>query len=82
MKPMNTPMATNIILEEDKSGKSVNATLYRGMIGSLLYLTACRPDIQFSMCLCTRFQVDPKESHLTTVKRIMRYLVGTIELDL
>ena len=50
IKPMNTPMATNIILEEDKSGKSVNATLYRGMIGSLLYLTACRPNIS-SLCV-------------------------------
>ena len=50
------------------------------MIGSLLYLTACRPDIQFSVCLCTRFQTDPK--HVTAVKRIMRYLVGTIELGL
>ena len=82
MKPMNTPMATNIILEEDKYGKSVNATLYRGIIGSLLYLTACKPDIQFSVCLCARFQVDPKESHLTIVKRIMRYLVETTELGL
>ena len=82
MKSMRTPMATNIVLDEDKTGKSVNATLYRGMIGSLLYLTACRPDIQFSVCLCARFQADPRESHVTVVKRIMRYLVGTIELGL
>ena len=75
-------MATNIVLDEDKTGKSVNATLYRGMIGSLLYLTACRPDIQFSVCLCERFQADLKESHVTEVKRIMRYLVRTIELNL
>ena len=75
-------MATNIVLDEDKTGKSVNATLYRGMIGSLLYLTACRSDIQFSVCLCARFQADPKESHVTAVKRIMRYLIGTIELGL
>ena len=68
IKSMNTPMATSIILEEDESGKSVNATLYRGMIGSLLYLIVCRPDIQFSVCLCARFQVDPKESHRTVVK--------------
>ena len=75
-------MATNIVLDEDKIGKSVNATLYQGMISSLLYLTACKLDIQFSMCLCARFQADPRESLVTTVKRIMRYLVGTIELSL
>ena len=45
MKSIGTPMTTNIVLDEDKTGKSVNATLYRGMIGSLLYLTACRLDI-------------------------------------
>ena len=75
-------MATNIMLDGDKSGKSVNATLYQGMIGSLLYLTTCRLDIQFSVCLCAKFQADPKESHVTAVKRIMRYLVGTTELGL
>jgi len=51
--------------------------LYRGMIGSLLYLTASRLDILFSVCLCARFQSDPRESHLTAVKRIFRYLKGT-----
>jgi len=52
------------------------------MIGSLLYLTASRPDILFSVCLCTRFQSDPRESHLTDVKRIFRYLKGTTNLGL
>jgi len=47
------------------------------MIGSLLYLTASRPDILFSVCLCARFLSDPRESHLTTVKRIFRYLKRT-----
>ena len=79
---MKTPMTINIVLDEDKTGKSINATLYRGMIGSLLYLTAYRLDIQFSVCLCARFEADPKESHLTAVKHIMRYLVGTTELGL
>ena len=82
MKSMRTPMATNIMLDEDKTGKSVNATLYRGMISSLLYLTICRPYIQFFVCLCARFQVDSDESHLIAIKRIMRYLVGTTELNL
>lgn len=48
-----------------------------GMIGSLLHLTASRPDIIFSVCLCARFQSNPKESHLSTIKRIFRYLCGT-----
>jgi len=52
------------------------------MIGSLLYLTTSRPDILFSVCLCARFQSDPRESHLTAVKRIFRYLNGTTNLGL
>ena len=52
------------------------------MIGSLLYLTASRPDIMFSVCLCARFQSSPKESHLIAVKRILRYLRGSPNLGL
>jgi len=52
------------------------------MIGSLLYLTTSRPDILFSVCLCGRFQSNPRESHLTTVKRIFKYLIGTTNLGL
>ena len=52
------------------------------MIGSLLYLTASRPDILFSVCLCARFQSDPRETHLTAVKRIFKYLKGTTNLGL
>jgi hypothetical protein len=74
---MKTPMAPPLTLDKDSNGKSVNVTLYRGMIGSLLYLTASRPDIMYSTCLCARYQADPKESHLTAVKRIFRYLKGT-----
>ncbi|XP_075085108.1 secreted RxLR effector protein 161-like [Nicotiana tabacum] len=62
--------------------KSVDEMMYRGMIGSLLYLTASRPDIMFSICKCARFQPAPKESHLIAVKRIIRYLIGTTELGL
>ena len=52
------------------------------MIGSLLYLTSSRPDVQFCVCLCVRFQASPKESHLTPVKWIFRYLVGTQDIRL
>ncbi|WVZ58348.1 hypothetical protein U9M48_008627 [Paspalum notatum var. saurae] len=71
-KPIETPMATNAKLEADESGIKVDQTLYRSMIGSLLYLCASRPDIMFSVCLCARFQADPREFHLSAVKRILR----------
>ncbi|KAJ9547543.1 hypothetical protein OSB04_020086 [Centaurea solstitialis] len=80
--PMNTPMAPPLSLDKDSKGKPIDVTLYRGMIGSLLYLTASRPDIMYSTCLCARYQAEPKESHLTAVKRIFRYLNGTPNLGL
>ncbi|KAJ9545145.1 hypothetical protein OSB04_024852 [Centaurea solstitialis] len=80
--PMKTPMAPPLSLDKDSKGKPVDVTLYRGMIGSLLYLTASRPDIMYSTCLCARYQAEPKESHLIAVKRIFRYLKGTPNLGL
>ena len=81
-KPIDTPISPNTRLDADLNGQDVDATMYRGMIGSLLYLTASRPDIMFSVCLCARFQANPKESHLTEVKRILRYLKGNDNLCL
>ncbi|XP_021732729.1 uncharacterized protein LOC110699548 [Chenopodium quinoa] len=81
-KTNHTPMGTATRLDEDPQGKSVDQTTYRGMIGSLLYLTASRPDIAFSIGLCARFQSNPKESHLTVVKRILIYLKGTDDMCL
>jgi hypothetical protein len=81
-KHATTPMSTSTKLDKDECGKTVDIKMYRGMIGSLLYLTASRPDIMFSVCLCARFQACPKESHLLAVKRIFRYLNGTRELGL
>ncbi|XP_070017224.1 secreted RxLR effector protein 161-like [Nicotiana sylvestris] len=81
-KEIDTPIATATKLDIDEPGSSVDQKLYRGMIGSLLYLTASRPDIVFSVGLCARFQANPKESHLTAVKRILRYLKGTTDLYL
>jgi hypothetical protein len=76
-KLIKTPMGTNGHLDLDTGGKSVDQKVYRLMIGSLLYLCASRPDIMLSVCMCARFQADPKEVHLRAVKRIMRYLVYT-----
>ncbi|GJS03465.1 hypothetical protein Tco_0319973, partial [Tanacetum coccineum] len=69
---VKTPMVSPNKLGRDLNGKAVNKTRYKGMIGSLMYLTASRPDIQFSTCLCARYQANPKESHLIVVKRIFR----------
>ncbi|KAJ9544346.1 hypothetical protein OSB04_024053 [Centaurea solstitialis] len=80
--PIKTPMPTGNLLGPDLTGKSVDQKIYRSMIGSLLYLTATRPDIMFATCICARFQANPKESHLAAVKRILRYLKGTPELGL
>ena len=79
---MATPIHLTCNLSNEECSSKVDPTKYRGMIGSLLYLTASRPDILFSVCLCARFQSDPRETHLTAVKRIFRYLKGTLNLGL
>ena len=66
-KEMSSPMSTSTKLDKDANSKSVDEKLYRGMIDSLLYLTASRPDIIFSVCLYARFQASPKEFHLHVV---------------
>nr|GFA23549.1 retrovirus-related Pol polyprotein from transposon TNT 1-94 [Tanacetum cinerariifolium] len=81
-KPMKTLMSSDTKLTKDEECESVDRTKYRGMIGSLLYLTASRPDITFSVCLCARFEEDPKTSHLEAVKRIFRYIKSTMHLGL
>ena len=67
-------MPTNGHLDLDEGGKSVYQTLYRSMIGSLIYLTTSRPNIMFSVCMCARFQANPKE--------ILRYLKHTPSIGL
>nr|GEW05590.1 hypothetical protein [Tanacetum cinerariifolium] len=81
-KPMKIPMFSNTKLMKDEESESVDSTKYRGMIGSVLYLTASRLDIMFSVCLCARFQEAPKTSHLEAVKCIFRYIKGTTHLGL
>lgn len=69
-------------LDLDEDGVEVNRTMYREIIGSLLYLTASSPDLVFSVGMCARFQAAPKESHLKAAKQILRYLKGTQDLVL
>ncbi|GJX85373.1 retrovirus-related pol polyprotein from transposon TNT 1-94 [Tanacetum coccineum] len=80
--PVDTPMVEKSKLDEDKKGKAVDPSHYRGMIGTLLYLTASRPDLQFAICMCARYQARPTEKHLNAVKRIFRYLKGTVNRGL
>ncbi|GJT59132.1 putative ribonuclease H-like domain-containing protein [Tanacetum coccineum] len=82
IRTASTPMETNKALTKDEDGEDVDIHLYRSMIGSLMYLTSSRPDIMFSVCACSRFQVQPKVSHLNAVKRIFRYLKGRPKLGL
>ncbi|GJY47464.1 retrovirus-related pol polyprotein from transposon TNT 1-94 [Tanacetum coccineum] len=81
-RPTKTPMSTEIKLTKADEADSVDSSKYRGMIGSLLYLTASMPDIMFSVCLCAHFQENPKTTHLEAVKRIFRYVRGTTYLGL
>jgi hypothetical protein len=76
-KPAKTPMGTDRHLDLNAGGKSVDQKVYQAMIGSFLYLCASRPAIMLSVCICARFQSDPKECYLVAVKRILRYLVHT-----
>nr|GFA01856.1 retrovirus-related Pol polyprotein from transposon TNT 1-94 [Tanacetum cinerariifolium] len=76
--PVDTPMVEKSKLDEDREGKAVDLSHYHGMIGTLLYLIASRPDIQFAICMCTLYQARPIEKHVHAVKRIFRYLCGTV----
>ncbi|GKE22145.1 putative ribonuclease H-like domain-containing protein [Tanacetum coccineum] len=82
IRTANTPMEINKALTKDKDGEDVDIHLYRSMIWSLMYLTSSRSDITFSVCACSRFQVQPKVSYLNAVKRIFRYLKGRPKLGL
>ncbi|GKD71227.1 retrovirus-related pol polyprotein from transposon TNT 1-94, partial [Tanacetum coccineum] len=80
--PVDTPMVERTKLDEDLSGTPVDQTKYRSMIGSLMYLTTSRPDLVFVVCMCARYQSRPTKKHLEAVKRVFRYLQGTINMDL
>ncbi|GJU43182.1 putative ribonuclease H-like domain-containing protein [Tanacetum coccineum] len=82
IKPATTPIEAHKALGKDEEGEDVDVHLYRSMIGCLMYLTASRPDIMFAVCLCARFQVTPKVSHMHAVKRIFRYLKHQPKLGL
>ena len=82
VKTSKTPMSSTTKLNKDENRKPVDEKCFRGMIGSLLYLIASRPDIIFATYLCAHFQSSPKESHLHAIKRIFKYLCGSLYLGL
>ena len=81
-KTMKTPMTSSIKLDKDEKGKSIDLTMYRCMIGSFLYMIDNRLNIMYSVCLYARFQSYPRESHFSVVKRILKYLKGTMDIGL
>ncbi|GJS00829.1 integrase, catalytic region, zinc finger, CCHC-type containing protein [Tanacetum coccineum] len=80
--PVDTPMVEKSKMDEVTQGKAVDPTHYRGMIVTLIYLTASRPDLTFDVCICARYQAKPTEKHLHAVKRIFKYLRGTVNQGL
>ncbi|XP_050914907.1 uncharacterized mitochondrial protein AtMg00810-like [Lathyrus oleraceus] len=72
-----TPAPTHLKLAKDEKGVNMDQSLYRSMIGSLLYLTTKKPDITFVVGVCARYQSEPKMSHITQVKRILKYINRT-----
>ncbi|GJV35624.1 retrovirus-related pol polyprotein from transposon TNT 1-94 [Tanacetum coccineum] len=79
---VGTPMATKPKLDADLSEKLIEQTDYHSKIRSLMYMTSSRPDIVQGVCYCARYQARPTEKHLKEVKRIFRYLKGTINMGL
>ncbi|GJW44881.1 hypothetical protein Tco_0073680 [Tanacetum coccineum] len=69
-------------LDEDPLGIPVDQTRFRSMVGSIMYLTTSRPDLVFVVCMCTRYQASPTKNHLEALKRVFRYLKGTINWGL
>ncbi|GJS22708.1 hypothetical protein Tco_0451340 [Tanacetum coccineum] len=80
--PVDTPMVDRLKLDEDPLGIPVDQTRFSSMVGSLMYLTASRPDLVFAICMCARYQASPTKKHLEALKRVFRYLRGTINWGL
>ncbi|GJT89721.1 retrovirus-related pol polyprotein from transposon TNT 1-94 [Tanacetum coccineum] len=80
--PVDTPMVEKSKPDKDTQGKAMDPTHYRGMIGTLMYLTASRPDLTFVVCMCARYQAKPTKKHFHAVKRIFKYLRGTVNRGL
>jgi hypothetical protein len=82
LKLVSTPMSTAMALDPDENSEAVEQREYMSMIGFLLYLITTRPDIQFIVCMCARFQASPHSSHRTAIQQIFRYLKYTLEFGI
>ncbi|GKA98566.1 hypothetical protein Tco_0826503 [Tanacetum coccineum] len=80
--PVDTPMVDRLKLDEDPLGIPIDQTQFRSMVGSLVYLTASRPDLVFVVCMSARYQASPTKKHLEALKWVFWYLRGTINWGL
>ena len=81
-KPTDTPIATGTKLRKQDEGPTVNSTLYKRLVGSLMYLTATRPDLMNAVSFISRFMESPKDSHWKVGKIILRYVASKIDYGL
>ena len=79
---MKNPVVPGVRLTKDEKGAKINATMYKQLIGSLMYLTTTRLDLMYVVSLMSRFMASPTELHLQATKRVLRYLKGTIDLGI
>ena len=77
--PITTPLIVNEKLKKEDGSKDVDASIYRSLVGSLLYLTATRPDIMYATSLLSRFMHNPRQTHIGVARRVLRYIQGTLD---
>ncbi|XP_058774598.1 secreted RxLR effector protein 161-like [Vicia villosa] len=78
-KPVDIPLVVNAKLKNEDGGRLVDSSMYRSLVGSLFYLIAIRPDLMFATSLLSRFMSKPSHLHLGAAKRVLRYVMGTME---
>ena len=81
-KAVATPLVQNEVLSKDNAGVEVNSSYYRSLVGSLLYLTASRPDLMYATSVLSRYMQSPGETHLKAAKRVLRYVKGTYDFGI
>jgi len=79
---VKNPIVPGVKLMKDEEGVKVNATMYKQLVGSLMYLTATMPDLMYVVCLISRFMGSPTKLHLQAAKRVLRYLKDTVDLGI
>ena len=80
--PVHNPVVSGFKLVKDEDGVRIDSTLYKQMVGSLMYLTTTRPDLMFIVSLISRYMERPTKIHLQTAKKVLRYLKGTLNFGM